>query len=284
MTDARHIANAELSNAVAPHPRILPIPAFDDNYLWLLRSADGRRAAVVDPGDARAVIERLEAEQLELSDVLVTHHHADHIGGLTELKRRFPGLRVHGPHNPRIEGIDQRYSAGQSLVLEGFEARFEVIEVPGHTLDHIAWFAPVIGSQDPRPVLFCGDTLFSGGCGRLFEGTAAQMHASLSRLAGLPPATLVYCAHEYTASNLRFARMVEPDSVALNARHQDVETLRAQGLPTIPSTLSIELATNPFMRSAESTVRRAAHARLGRDAIDDAEVLGAIRAWKDSSR
>ncbi len=284
MSDPRQNTNAELSDPVAPHPRILPIPAFNDNYLWLLRSADGRQATVVDPGDARAVIDRLEAEHLELTHVLVTHHHADHVGGLAELKRRFPHLCVHGPHNPRIEGIDRRYSAGQTLRLDGFEASFEVIEVPGHTLDHIAWFAPVVGSKDPRPVLFCGDTLFSGGCGRLFEGTAEQMQTSLSRLGSLPPTTLIYCAHEYTASNLRFARMVEPDSEALNARHRDVEILRAADQPTVPTTLAIELATNPFMRSGQATVRRAALARLGREATHDAEVLGAIRAWKDATR
>jgi hydroxyacylglutathione hydrolase len=269
---------------VAPHPAILPVPAFADNYIWLLCDGQRRRAVVVDPGDAAPVIAALAAHGLELAAVLVTHHHADHVGGLPALRAAFPAAVVHGPRNPAISGIDRRYGQGDRLELDGFEAAFEVIEVPGHTLDHIAWFAPTVGRADPRPVLFCGDTLFAGGCGRLFEGSATQMLQSLDRLAALPDETLVFCAHEYTASNLRFARAVEPGNAALAERDRRVTALRAADHATVPSSLGLERATNPFLRSGHDAVRAAADARLGRAANDDVEVFAAIRQWKDGFR
>jgi len=268
----------------APHPRIVAVPAFQDNYIWMLVDDAGQRAAVVDPGDAAPVLDALRRHGLDLGAVLITHHHADHVGGLAALRERFPHATVHGPHNPAIQGIDQRWRAGQTLRLDGFDAQFEVFEVPGHTLDHIAWYAPRFGTEDPRPVLFCGDTLFAGGCGRLFEGTPAQMHASLSRLSALPAHTLVYCAHEYTASNLRFALTVEPDSAALLARVAEVTTLRAGGFATVPSSIDVERATNPFLRVSDPGVRQAAAAHSGRHLGDDADVLAAVRHWKDSAR
>jgi hydroxyacylglutathione hydrolase len=272
------------SGAVPPHPAVSPIAAFSDNYIWLLRARDGRRAAVVDPGDAAPVQAALAAAGLDLAAVLVTHHHADHVGGLPALRAAWPRMTVHGPAGSEAEGIDQGWLDGETLELEGFDARFTVIGVPGHTLDHIAWYASSVGAVDPRPVLFCGDTLFAGGCGRVFEGTPAQMNASLGRLAALPDETLVYCAHEYTTSNLRFARAVEPDSPALAERERAVAALRAENRPTVPSTLGEERRTNPFLRSEAEPVRAAAGARLGRPPADAVEVFAAIRQWKDGYR
>jgi hydroxyacylglutathione hydrolase len=283
MTVSPEALPAGHSGAPLPHPAIVPVPAFSDNYIWLLLDCDRRRAAVVDPGDAAPVLAALGERGLQLAAVLVTHHHADHVGGLRALRDAFPDAVVHGPRNPAIAGIDRRYGAGDTLELEGFDVRFRVIEVPGHTLDHIAWFAESVGA-DPRPVLFCGDTLFAGGCGRLFEGTAAQMLASLRRLEALPDATLVHCAHEYTASNLRFALAVEPGNAALAERDRRVALLRAGGHPTVPSTLAEERATNPFLRSAAPDIQRAAQGRLGRPASDDVEVFAALRGWKDVYR
>ena len=268
----------------APHPAILPVPAFADNYIWLLLDRERRRAAVVDPGDAAPVAAALDAAGLELAVVLITHHHPDHVGGLPALRSAWPAMVVHGPASTKAAGIDRRWQAGDEVELDGFDARFSVLEVPGHTLDHIAWFAPRVGPVDPRPVLFCGDTLFAGGCGRVFEGTAAQMHASLARLAGLPDDTLVYCAHEYTASNLRFARAAEPDNAALAAREQAVLARRAEGVPTVPSTIAVERATNPFLRSDVPALRAAAGARLGRPPEGPVEVFAAVRQWKDGFR
>lgn len=280
-----HASTAGVPHALAPpHPAIVPVSAFADNYIWLLRDRECHGAAVVDPGDAAPVIAALAAAGLSLAAVLVTHHHADHVGALPALRAAFPDAVVHGPAASLVEGIDRRWRAGDTVELDGFDARFEVIEIPGHTLDHIAFFARWIGEDDPRPVLFCGDTLFAGGCGRVFEGTAAQMTASLGRLAALPDDTLVYCAHEYTTSNLRFARAVEPDNAPLAERERQTAALRAAGTPTVPSTLALERATNPFLRTGAADVRRAAEARLGHVPVDEIEVFAAVRQWKDGFR
>ena len=253
---------------------LLPLPAFDDNYIWMLH--DGHQALVVDPGDAQPVLQALQTLGLRLQAILVTHHHADHVGGVAEL-RQATGAVVHGPAGEEMPEPLQRYSEGDSLDLLGLH--FEVLDVPGHTAGHIAWYC---GNADGTPLLFCGDTLFSGGCGRLFEGTPAQMLASLDKLAALPGNTRVCCAHEYTLSNLRFARAVEPDNAALLRYQQQCETLRQQKQPTLPSTLAVERDINPFLRSREPAVVQAVQPRA--QARDEAGIFAALRLWKNDFR
>jgi hydroxyacylglutathione hydrolase len=249
---------------------IEPVPAFKDNYLWLL--VRGRRAAIVDPGDAAPVAARLQRDGLQLDTIVVTHHHADHVGGVEELKRLY-GARVLGPAGERIPVRDVALEEGDRVEVLGVP--MEVLDVPGHTAGHIAYYAPAEG------LLFCGDTLFAAGCGRLFEGTAQQMHRSLSKLARLPGTTRVYCAHEYTLANLKFARAVEPQNEALAQREAACQVMRAKNIPTVPSTIAEERATNPFLRFDEPSVRRAAEAQAsgaGRDAV---ATFAAIREWKN---
>ena len=259
----------------APHPpagsiEIRPIPAFQDNYIWML-ARDGC-AAVVDPGDAAPVHAALRADGLKLTDILVTHHHGDHVGGVAELADAYRA-RVWGPAR---ESIPRRQVAlAEGDAVEALGQRFEVIEVPGHTLGHIALYAPALA------ILLCGDTLFACGCGRLFEGTPAQMFESLGKLARLPGATRAYCAHEYTLSNIRFARAVEPDNAELAARSRDCEQLRARNEPTVPSTLALERATNPFLRCDQPAVRAAAERRSPGAGADPVSTFAAIRAWKN---
>lgn len=250
---------------------VTPIPAFRDNYIWLLRQDTSDAVCVVDPGDAAPVIETLEREGLTLGSVLVTHHHPDHVGGLPELIARY-APRVIGPHNPAIDGIDERVAAGDEVRVMG--RLFEVFEVPGHTLDHIAFFTAGI-----PPLLFCGDTLFSAGCGRLFEGTPEQMHASLSRLTALPEDTLVFAAHEYTLANLRFAKAADPDNPDIDTAEQECRRARELERPTLPSTIGRERRINPFLRCDDAGVRRAA-APQG-DTADDLATFATLRAWKD---
>jgi hydroxyacylglutathione hydrolase len=249
---------------------IRPIPAFQDNYIWML--VRNGHAIVVDPGDAGPVQAALRQHGLKLTDIVVTHHHGDHVGGVAELADAYRP-RVWGPARESIPRREVALREADSVEL--FEQGFSVIDVPGHTLGHIALHAP--GAR----VLFCGDTLFTCGCGRLFEGTAAQMFDSLSKLARLPVDTRVYCGHEYTLSNIRFARMVEPDSAPLAQRQHECEQQRARGEPTVPSTLAIELATNPFLRCNEATVRAAVERRTPGAGADPVSTFAALRAWKN---
>ncbi|HKX95299.1 MAG TPA: hydroxyacylglutathione hydrolase [Methylibium sp.] len=254
---------------------LVALPAFADNYIWMLH--DGQRAVVVDPGDAAPVVQALDERALKLVGIVVTHHHGDHVGGVDALRARLDGP-VWGPASERIPMPFEALHDGDAVDLLG--TRFGVIDVPGHTAGHIAYFGHPAGQA---PLLFCGDTLFSAGCGRLFEGTAAQMHASLARLASLPGDTRVCCAHEYTLSNLRFARAVEPGNAELAAYAQRCATLREQGLPTLPSRLATELDVNPFLRVGVAAVRASAraHGAGGEDAVS---TFAALREWKNEFR
>jgi hydroxyacylglutathione hydrolase len=253
---------------------IHPVPAFQDNYLWVL--ARGRDAAVVDPGDAGPVQAFLEEHGLTLRAILATHHHGDHVGGLAALAARWQ-CPVFGPAGERIAGLTQRLKEGDRIRVPGLDVELEVIDVPGHTAGHIAY----VHRDAADPFVFCGDTLFAGGCGRLFEGTAAQMVGSLSKLASLPADTRVYCAHEYTLANLRFARAVEPDNVALAERQAREAARRERGEPTVPSSIAVELATNPFLRWTEPRVIAAAERHAGRALADPVAVFAEIREWKN---
>jgi hydroxyacylglutathione hydrolase len=258
---------------------LLTLPAFNDNYIWMLH--DGRSALVVDPGDAAPVVAALTLHGLTLTDILVTHHHGDHVGGLAELLRHAPGAAVHGPAGEAMPVPVIPLREGDRF--EALGVAWRVIDVPGHTAGHIAFFADRQPALPDAPLLFCGDTLFSGGCGRLFEGTPAQMLDSLTRLAALPGDTRVCCAHEYTLSNLRFARAVEPDNAELAAHEATCLALRAASQPTVPSRLGLERQINPFLRTHEASVIAAAQAR-GAAQDDPVAVFAAIRSWKNDHR
>lgn len=253
------------------------VPAFQDNYLWLI--ARGRHAAVVDPGDAAPIEAALREAQLTLGAILLTHHHPDHIGGVAALLSARPdGVPVFGPAHERIDAVTHPLQQDDLVDLAFLGLRFRVLDVPGHTSGHIAYFTedPVLG-----PLLFCGDTLFACGCGRLFEGTAEQMQQSLARIAALPDPTRIYCAHEYTLSNLRFALAVEPDNAALKARAEREKGRREAGIPTVPSVLAEERATNPFLRWDIAAVKAAAERQVPGAGASPALTFGALRSWKD---
>jgi hydroxyacylglutathione hydrolase len=254
-------------------PEITPITAFSDNYIWLLRQPGGTRVALVDPGDAAPVLHYLDVHKTVPVALLITHHHRDHTGGIAELCERFD-LPVYGPANESIEGVTHPLDEGMRIELPEIGLEFTAMATPGHTRGHLCYTG--------HGALFCGDTLFTAGCGRLFEGTPEQMHASLSRLAALAPDTQVYCAHEYTADNLKFALVVEPDNPDIRARIEHTARLRADGQPSVPSKLSLELQTNPFLRSQVPAVIAAAEHFCGHRLATGAEVFACLRHWKDT--
>ncbi|MFC3094899.1 hydroxyacylglutathione hydrolase [Alteromonas sediminis] len=251
---------------------VFPIPAFSDNYIWCIH--DGCHAVVVDPGDAEPVMETLSQRGLRLDAVLITHHHYDHVDGLPALTRAYEGLAVYGPDNPKIKEITHKVKEGDQVSLEQFNLTFDVFEVPGHTLDHIAYYA--------NNWLFCGDTLFSAGCGRLFEGTPAQMLASLNKLMTLPEQTQVYCTHEYTLANLAFAQAVEPNNETVTSTIQNVTDMRAAGLPSLPSRLDIEKQINPFLRAERQQNWPYVEQMTGEKVENTQNAFAAIRRWKDA--
>ncbi|MCB4435764.1 hydroxyacylglutathione hydrolase [Alteromonas sp. McT4-15] len=250
---------------------IHPIPAFTDNYIWCIHNKSN--AVVVDPGDAQPVLEYVKANGLTLSAVLITHHHRDHTGGIAKLVSAHPELPVIGPRGGHIRGLTKSVSQGDTVTLPVLKMALQVMEVPGHTLDHIAFFG--------HGLVFCGDTLFSAGCGRLFEGSPEQMLHSLNKLKRLPDNTKVYCTHEYTQANVNFALAVEPDNSALVNYAQWVKTTRDENKPTLPSTLKEQKAINPFLRSHELSVKTAAEAYCENSLADDVAVFAAVRRWKD---
>ena len=251
---------------------IEPIKAFDDNYIWLMTTNEG--SIVIDPGESKNLLKAIEKKNIKLDAILITHHHYDHTGGIEELLMKYPNLKVYGPNN-NIDLIKSRLRDGELLNIIGID--FEVIEIPGHTLDHIAYYANINNS----PILFCGDTLFAGGCGRVFEGTFDQMYESLMKLKKLPKNTRIYCGHEYTINNLKFAKAVEPDNIDLIKRYDEALDLRKNNIPTLPSTILIELKTNPFLRAGENNVKKIISNKF-KTGFSEKEIFSALRQWKDN--
>jgi hydroxyacylglutathione hydrolase len=251
--------------------KIESIEAYTDNYIWLVTTNEG--SIVIDPGESSNIINLVHKNQLDLKAILVTHHHFDHTGGIEEIISHCP-VDVFGPFN-NIQTIRKKLKGGDRLNVIGIE--FEIIEIPGHTLDHIAFYS----ENNGRPILFCGDTLFAAGCGRVFEGTYEQMIESLIKLKNLPTNTNIYCGHEYTLSNLRFAKEVEPFNKDILSRYNKVLKLREKGTPSVPSTLSNELKTNPFLRCDNKEVQENISSKF-KITKENKEIFKALRSWKDN--
>ncbi|WP_240483763.1 hydroxyacylglutathione hydrolase [Methylobacillus sp. MM3] len=257
---------------MSPMFEVNPIPAFRDNYIWLIRR--GSHAVVVDPGDAAPVISTLQTEKLTLDAILVTHHHDDHIGGITELIQLYPTVKIYAPHREQYLFRHEPVGEDDIVELDTLGLSLNVMETPGHTLGHVVYY----GANS----LFCGDTLFSCGCGRLFEGSCEQLYYSLQRLASLPPQTRVYCTHEYTRHNIKFARMIDPENPKLQLREHEVDRLLAANRPTLPTTIGLELATNPFLRCDSDAIKTAVARQAALIKPDAISVFCAIRKLRNA--
>lgn len=251
--------------------QILPIPALKDNYIWAIVNTQQKKALIVDPGEAKPVVDFLIQQALTLEGILITHHHWDHTNGVLELQKAYD-VPVIGPASNQISNITMPVKEGDQIEIANFPL-FTVMDIPGHTLDHLAYYT--------KDALFCGDTLFAAGCGRLFEGTAEEMYHSLMKLAGLPKTTKIYCAHEYTLKNLQFAETVEPQNSFIPQRMAAIKQLRDQHKPSLPSTLEEELKTNPFLRCKESDVRAFAEKQINDRGKNEIDIFRALRKAKD---
>ena len=251
---------------------IIQIPAFSDNYLWLLHESNHRDAVVVDPGDHTPILKALKENNLNLTDILITHHHNDHIGGILELKSLFPNINIYGPSDPRIPA-NIIVNDGKSVKLNSLNESFQVIDVKGHTNSHIAYYF--------KDKLFCGDTLFSCGCGRLFEGSYIDMHKALSKIKQLPKETMIYCAHEYTLDNIGFAKLVDPGNKDLLNMEIKVKKIIGEGGYSVPSKLENELKINPFLRFDNQSIKQSVQNHFNLEIKSEAEIFKYIREWKD---
>ena len=255
---------------------VLHVRAFKDNYIWLVRGTSPDRVALVDPGDAGPVLPYLREQRLRPVAILCTHHHGDHVGGVPEVLDEHPGIPVYGPANEHIPCRTHALHEGDHVALPELELDFSVLDIPCHTAGHIAFYG--------NGMLFCGDTLFSAGCGRLFEGTAEQMHRSLSKLAALPEHTKVYCGHEYTVANLRFALAAEEGNADIRSYLNRAQEIRTRGQPTLPSTIGLERRVNPFLRAGLPALRESAERHEGRRLDSEIAVFASLRRWKDGFR
>jgi hydroxyacylglutathione hydrolase len=251
--------------------QVIAIPALQDNYIWLLKG--GADAVVVDPGDAKPVLEKCSADEISVRTILITHHHADHVDGVDEIKEKFPDSKIYAPKQQKYKFPYTHVSENARVEVEGLGLSFNVIETPGHTNDHVSYYTP--------GHLFCGDTIFGCGCGKLLEGSAKELFISLEKLAALPDETLIYCGHEYTLDNIRFAMAADPNNSRLESRERAETRKRSNEEPTLPSTMELEKATNPFLRWNAHSIKSKAEKRLGKRPQHTYEILAALRKWKD---
>lgn len=248
------------------------LPAYTDNYIWLISHPQSSHVVVVDPGDGDNVIQHCKSHGLVPLAIIITHHHWDHTQGIATIKQHHD-IPVYGPAHEQIDNLTHPLIGGDHIIFKELDLEFEVIDTPGHTAGHICYYG--------HGTLFCGDTLFAAGCGRLFEGTPSQMQHSLAKIRALPDDTQIYCAHEYTLDNLRFAQIAEPDNQAIIERQQQALALRANNQATVPSQLAIEKQTNPFLRWDQANLIAAASDYLSKPLKTPEEVFAAVRRWKD---